>query len=183
MSRIHTIARTLCLTLACLAPWQAWSASTTPTQEAQALWLAGKREQAIQFVEEALKKTPDEPRLRFALASMLMEQQQLPRAKQLFVALTQDHPDLADPYNNLAVIHAAQGDYEAARQALVRALDLQPDHAQAQENLGDVLLRLSQQAYERALKLALGDDSGLKLKLQRVSQINGELHGAKRPTP
>ena len=140
MSRIHTIARTLCLTLACLAPWQAWSASTTPTQEAQALWLAGKREQAIQFVEEALKKTPDEPRLRFALASMLMEQQQLARAKQLFVALTQDHPDLADPYNNLAVIHAAQGDYESARQALVRALDLQPDHAQAQENLGDVLL-------------------------------------------
>lgn len=140
--------------------------------DAQAQWAAGKRDQAIKTAEDGLKATPDDPRLRFALGTMLLEQQQLERARVLFVGLTEDFPDLADPYNNLAVIHAARGEYEPARQSLMRALDLQPDHAQAQENLGDVLMRLAQQAYERAVKQALGDDTALKLKLQRVTAFN-----------
>ncbi len=141
--------------------------------DAQGLWAAGKREQAIKLAEDALKATPDDPRLRFALGTMLMEHQQLERARVIFMSLTEEFPDLADPYNNLAVIHAARGEYEPARQSLMRALELQPDHSQAQENLGDVLMRLAQQSYERALKQALGDDTALRLKLQRVTEFNG----------
>lgn len=176
MPSIQALLRSCCLTLAALSCSTLLHAAAL--EDAQAQWAAGKREQALKTVEDALKATPDDPRLRFALGTMLLDQQQLERARALFLALTQDFPDLADPFNNLAVIHAARGDYEAARQSLTRALELQPDHAQAQENLGDVLLRLSQQAYERALKLALGDNTALKLKLQRVSELNG----AKRPS-
>lgn len=163
--------RLTCIALAALACAPALHAAAL--EDAQGLWAAGKREQAIRLAEDSIKASPDDPRLRFFLATMLLEQSQLERARVLFVGLTEDFPDLPDPYNNLAVIHAARGEYEAARQSLVRALDLQPDHAQAQENLGDVLMRLAQQAYERALKQALGDQSALQMKLQRVAELNG----------
>ncbi len=166
---VHVLIRALCIALAMTGATLTHAAAL---DEAQAQWASGKRDQAIQTAEAGLKATPDDPRLRFALGTMLLEQQQLERARVLFVALTEDFPDLADPYNNLAVIHAARGEYEAARQSLTRALDLQPDHAQAQENMGDVLMRLAQQSYERALKQALGDDTGLKVKLQRVTAFN-----------
>lgn len=174
MPKFHALFHSCCIALALLTSTAVHAAAL---DDAQALWAAGKRDLAIKAAEDALKATPDDPRLRFALGTMLMEQRQLDRARTIFTALTEDYPDLADPYNNLAVIHAARGDYEAARQQLMRALELQPDHAQAQENLGDVLMRLAQQAYERALKQALGDDSALKLKLQRVSDLNN----GKRP--
>lgn len=172
MPRITPLLRSLALVLAALG-FAPLSQAAGVVDDAQGLWAAGKRDQAIKMAEDALKNTPEDPRLRFALGTMLLEQQQLERAKVLFTGLTEDFPDLADPYNNLAVINAARGEYEAARQNLMRALDLQPDHGQAQENLGDVLMRLAQQAYERALKQALGDDTALKLKLQRVVAFNG----------
>ena len=50
----------------------------------------------------------------------------------------------------------------------------------AQENMGDVLMRLAQQSYERALKQALGDDTALKLKLQRVTAFNNAKGGQAR---
>ncbi|WP_158218814.1 tetratricopeptide repeat protein [Roseateles aquatilis] len=170
MQRLHALLRMCCIALAATAAAPLLHAATI--DDAQALWASGKRDLAVKTAEDGLKATPDDPRLRFALGTMLLEQQQLERARVLFVGLTEDFPDLADPYNNLAVIHAARGEYEPARQSLMRALDLQPDHAQAQENLGDVLMRLAQQAYERALKQALGDDTALKLKLQRVTAFN-----------
>ncbi|TXD98850.1 tetratricopeptide repeat protein [Mitsuaria sp. TWR114] len=169
MPRLPALFRACCVALAMTG---ATLTHAAVLDEAQAQWAAGKREQAIQTAEAGLKTTPDDPRLRFALGTMLLETQQLERARVIFTRLTEDFPDLADPYNNLAVIHAARGEYEAARQALTRALDLQPDHAQAQENMGDVLMRLAQQSYERALKQALGDDTALKVKLQRVTAFN-----------
>ncbi len=176
MPKFPALFHSCCIALALLTSTAVHAAAL---DDAQALWAAGKRDLAVKAVEDALKATPDDPRLRFALGTMLLEQRQLERARSVFTALTEEYPDLADPYNNLAVIHAARGEYEAARQQLMRALELQPDHAQAQENLGDVLMRLAQQAYERALKQALGDDSALKLKLQRVSDLNN----GKRPAP
>ncbi|SEK28699.1 Tetratricopeptide repeat-containing protein [Roseateles sp. YR242] len=174
MPKFHSLLHSCCIVLAALTSTALHAAAL---EDAQALWASGKRDQAIQAAENALKTTPDDPRLRFTLGTMLMEQRQLERARVIFTSLIEDYPDLADPYNNLAVIHAARGEYEAARQSLTRALELQPDHAQAQENLGDVLMRLAQQAYERALKQPLGDDSALRLKLQRVSDLNN----GKRP--
>lgn len=169
MPTLHALLRAILITATLLCPLLPHAAAL---EDAQGLWAAGKRDQAIRVAEDALKSNPDDPRLRFSLATMLLDQQQLERARVLLVALTEDYPDLSDPYNNLAVIHAARGEYEPARQSLTRALELQPDHAQAQENLGDVLMRLAQQAYERALTQARGDDTGLKLKLQRVVAFN-----------
>lgn len=157
--------------LACLAALLVLAAGPAAAagelERAQALWMQGQRDAAQQLVRGALAGNPHDPRLRFALATMQLEQGQLAEAERALIALSQDHPDLADPLNNLAVIRARRGELEAARDALEQALRLQPEHAAALENLGDVLLRLAARAYERALPLASGDKQVLTLKLER----------------
>lgn len=140
-------------------------------EQAQALWLQGQRPQALQLLRTALATDPNDARLRFALATMQMESGQQAEAERGLISLTQDHPDLADPFNNLAVIRAARGELEPARDALEQALRLQPEHGAALENLGDVLLRLAARHYERALQLASGDKQALTLKLNRTRAL------------
>lgn len=156
------------LTLSLLAP--AWS-QASELDIAQRQWLAGQRQQAVGTLEAALKQTPDELKLRFALGVMRMEMGQLSSAQQIFIQLTEDFPDLADPYNNLAVIHAGQGDLDRARNELEQALRLQPSHAQAQENLGDVLLRQALRAYQRAQEAMAAPSTSLALKLKRTHDL------------
>ena len=104
---------------------------------AQRLWLAGQKTQAVDQVEQALTRTPDDLQLRFALGVMRMELGDRPKAMGIFTRLTQDFPDLADPYNNLAVLYAGQGQYDKARAALEAAVRGNPNYATAYENLGD----------------------------------------------
>lgn len=168
---------TALLTLGLLAP--AWS-QASELDIAQRQWLAGQRQQAVGTLEAALKQTPDELKLRFALGVMRMEMGQLSSAQQIFIQLTEDFPDLADPYNNLAVIHAGQGDLDRARNELEQALRLQPSHAQAQENLGDVLLRQALRAYQRAQEAMAAPSTSLALKLKRTHDLLQEASSRSR---
>lgn len=168
---------TALLTLGLLAP--AWS-QASELDIAQRQWLAGQRQQAVGTLEAALKQTPDELKLRFALGVMRMELGQLSSAQQIFIQLTEDFPDLADPYNNLAVIHAGQGDLDRARNELEQALRLQPSHAQAQENLGDVLLRQALRAYQRAQEAMAAPSTSLALKLKRTHDLLQEASSRSR---
>lgn len=168
---------TALLTLVLLAP--AWS-QASELDIAQRQWLAGQRQQAVGTLEAALKQTPDELKLRFALGVMRMEMGQLSSAQQIFIQLTEDFPDLADPYNNLAVIHAGQGDLDRARNELEQALRLQPSHAQAQENLGDVLLRQALRAYQRAQEAMAAPSTSLALKLKRTHDLLQEASSRSR---
>ena len=143
---------------------------------AQRLWLAGQKTQAVEQVEQALVRTPDDLQLRFALGVMRMELGERANALSIFTRLTQDFPDLADPYNNLAVLRAAAGELDDAKAALEQALRLQPEHAQAQENLGDVLLRLALRAYQRAQKAALSPSDLLAGKISRTLALTGDLN-------
>jgi Flp pilus assembly protein TadD len=142
---------------------------------AQRLWLAGQKTQAAELVEQALARSPDDLQLRFSLGVMRMELGDRAKAQTLFTRLTQDFPDLADPFNNLAVLHAAAGDLDAAQAALEHALRLQPEHAQAQENLGDVLVRLALRAYQRAQKAAIAPGEALAGKINRTLALTREL--------
>jgi tetratricopeptide (TPR) repeat protein len=146
-------------------------AAADPIDTAQKLWLTGQREQAVAGVERALSNSPDDLKLRFTLGVMRMELGEHAAALTLFTGLTRDFPDLADPYNNLAVIYAGQGLLDEAHRALEQALLLQPNHAQAQENLGDLLLQLALRAYQRA-QASLAQPSGnLALKLSRTQAL------------
>ncbi|MFT7724636.1 MAG: tetratricopeptide repeat protein [Roseateles sp.] len=142
---------------------------------AQRLWLAGQKAQAVEQVEQALARTPGDLQLRFALGVMRMDLGERAQALAIFTRLTQDFPDLADPYNNLAVLHAAAGELDEARAELEQALRLQPEHAQALENLGDVLLRLAVRAYQRAQKAAAAPSDALAGKIARTQALTREL--------
>jgi hypothetical protein len=65
---------------------------------------------------------------------------------------------------------------DEAQTALEQALRLQPEHAQAQENLGDVLMRLALRAYQRAQKLSLAPSDLLANKISRTLALTGSLN-------
>ena len=111
--------------------------------------LDGRRTtEAQQVAEKALKQFPDNIQMRFLYGVALADSGQTEPAIEHFQQLVRDSPELAEPYNNLAVLHASQGDLKAARDALESAIANGPAYTLAYENLGDVYLRLAVQAYE-----------------------------------
>jgi Flp pilus assembly protein TadD len=74
-------------------------------------------------------------------------------ARAAFQQLTEDFPELPEPYNNLAVLYAADGQLDRARAALELALLARPDYATAHAKMGDVYLQMAADAYQRAATL------------------------------
>ncbi|MDO5086415.1 MAG: tetratricopeptide repeat protein [Comamonadaceae bacterium] len=111
---------------------------------------AGQLAEAQARADRHMAEHPRDPQMRFIQSTLLSRRGQHAEAEALLVQLTQDFPELAEPYNNLAVLYAARGDLPRAREALEHALRLSPGYATAHENLGDVYLRLAAQAYARA---------------------------------
>jgi Flp pilus assembly protein TadD len=148
------------------------TAEISPLDQAQTHWFAGRRDQALDTLETAVRKEPNAARLRFTLAWMRQEQGDLTRAEALLRQLVEDFPDLPEAHNNLAVILAGRGELDAALAVLQRAVQLQPQSSQAQENLGDVFLRLAQRAYTKATQ-SHGSNAprpAQLLKLRRVTE-------------
>lgn len=118
--------------------------------EVQRLYQAGERQAALAKLDEAIAQQPGDARLRFLKGVLQAETGQQAQAVETYQRLTQDFPELPEPFNNLAVIYALQGRLDEARDALETALRNDPHYATAQQNLGDVYLRLAQRAYEQA---------------------------------
>lgn len=121
--------------------------------DVQRLYYSGQAEAAMQRADRFLITTPNDPQMRFTKGVMLADAKRDAEAIMIFQKLNEDHPDLAEPYNNLAALYAAGGDYAKARATLEQALRTNPSYATAHENLGDVYAALAAQSYARALKL------------------------------
>lgn len=94
--------------------------------------------------------TPGEDaELRFLHGVALMDLQRHAEALAWFEHMAQDHPELPDPYNNIALLHVRAGRLEPARQALETALRNDPAFRTARANLGLVHLMLALQAFEQ----------------------------------
>jgi tetratricopeptide (TPR) repeat protein len=115
---------------------------------------ARKFEDAIDLINVQLKKTPRNVQLRFVKARVQIEMRQFNQAKKTLIEITQQFPELPEPYNNLAAIAANQGNWIEARDYLELALKLRPSYAIASANLGEIYIRLGAQAYENAAKYA-----------------------------
>ena len=135
----------------------------------------GEATQAQARLELALAQHPDDPSLRFLKAVRLSATGHGTEAAAGFERLTQEFPDLPEPYNNLAVLQAAAGQLDAARALLETALRLDPGYRTAHENLGDVFVRLAQRAFEAAAspRNAVGprSEAGLHNKLRLVREL------------
>jgi Flp pilus assembly protein TadD len=129
---------------------------------------AGDASGALAAVDKQLAAKPQDADARFLRGVILTELARPNEAFDVFQKLTQDYPELPEPYNNLAVLYAARGEYERARANLEMAIRTRPDYATAYENLGDVYARLASQAYEKAAQLdPKGRSAGAKLALAR----------------
>lgn len=115
---------------------------------------ARKYQDAITQINIDLKKTPRNVQLRFVRARLQIEMRQFDQAKKTLIEITQQFPELPEPYNNLAAIAANQGQWIEARDYLELALKLRPSYAIASANLGEIYIRLGAQAYEDAAKNA-----------------------------
>jgi len=120
---------------------------------------ARKFEDAIDLINSQLKKTPRNVQLRFVKARLQIELRQFTQAKKTLIEITQQFPELPEPYNNLAAIAADQENWIEARDYLELALKLRPSYAIASANLGEIYIRLGAQAYENAAKYALVNQS------------------------
>ncbi|MBU3614339.1 tetratricopeptide repeat protein [Polynucleobacter sp. Latsch14-2] len=118
--------------------------------DVEKLLKTGKYPEAIDLVNKHIKKSPRNVQLRFLKARLQIEQRQFDQAKKTLLEITQQFPELPEPYNNLAALAANQDQWIQARDYLELALKLRPSYAIASANLGEVYIRLSAKAYEDA---------------------------------
>jgi len=153
------------------------AAQVNALEEANKLFKQGQFERALERVESHLKTNPRDARGRFLKGLIYAEQRKPDDAIKVFTELTQEYPELPEPYNNLAVLYASQGQYEKARSALEMAIRTHPSYATAHENLGDIYAKMASQAYDKALQLDKAN-APLQTKLNLIKDL---FVGSERP--
>lgn len=140
-------------------------------EEAQTLVNQGQLDAALRRLDTQLKTAPQDAEARFMRGLVLTRLNRTEEAIKAFADITRDYPQLPEPYNNLAVLYAQQGDYEKARDALEAALATHPSYATAHENLGDIYSALAGAAYNRALMLDQSNQT-VRNKLSFVNKLS-----------
>lgn len=146
------------------------SAQLDGLQDADRLFRQGQYDSALERVNFHIEKRPRDARGRFLKGLILTEQNRRGEAIKVYIELTQDFPELPEPYNNLAVLYAAQGQYDKARSLLESAINAHPGYATAHENLGDIYARLAGESYSKALKLDRNNTT-VNTKLNRLKGL------------
>lgn len=152
-------------------------AQTDDLQEATRLLRQGQSAQALDKVNQFLSAKPRDAQGRFLRGLILVDQNKTSEAISVFTKLTEDYPELPEPYNNLAVLYASQGQYDKAKTSLEMSIRTHPSYATAYENLGDVYAKLATQAYDKALQL----DSNNPTAQSKLSLIRDLFTGSVRP--
>lgn len=131
---------------------------------------SGKLTEALAKADQYLAGKPKDPQMRFLKGVIQTESGKATDAIVTFTRLTEDYPELPEPYNNLAVLYAGQAQFDKARAALEMAIRTNPSYATAHENLGDVYAKLASQAYSRALQLDAGN-TAVQPKLALIREL------------
>lgn len=131
---------------------------------------SGKLVEAAAKADQYLAGKPRDPQMRFLKGVIQSESGKPTEAINTFTKLTEDFPELPEPYNNLAVLYAGQSQFDKARTALEMAIRTNPSYATAHENLGDVYAKLASQAYSKALQLD-GSNTAVQPKLALIRDL------------
>jgi tetratricopeptide (TPR) repeat protein len=145
-------------------------AQSNDLDEVNQLLKSGKQAQALAKVEQSLSSKPRDAQMRFLKGVIQTEMGKPSDAISTFTKLIDDYPELPEPYNNLAVLHASQGQYDKARAALEMAIRTNPSYSTAHENLGDIYANLASQAYTKALQMG-GASNTLQPKLSLIREL------------
>ncbi len=167
--RTKTIATPLLAAMLAIGSVNAWADEAS---EVSRLIKAGQLDQAMARADVFLSTKPRDAQMRFLKGLILTEKNKQTEAITVFTKLTEDFPELPEPYNNLAVLYASQGQYDKARNALEMAIRTHPSYATAHENLGDVYAKLASQSYDKALQLDSGNATA-QTKLALIRDLIG----------
>jgi tetratricopeptide (TPR) repeat protein len=107
-------------------------------------------EASLTQLDARIAANPRDAQAKFKRATVLAHLNRDDEAIAAFTELTQMYPELPEPYNNLAALYAKQGHFAEARVALETATKVNPSYGLAYENLGDLYLRMANEAYRRA---------------------------------
>ncbi len=150
-------------------------------QDINRMMRQGQLPQSLERIDKFLAGKPRDAQGRFLKGLILTEMNRTAEAIQVFAKLSVDFPELPEPYNNMAVLYASQGQYEKARAALESSIRTHPSYATAHENLGDIYAKLASQAYDKALQLD-SSNTGAKTKLAMIAElIDGGTRAARAP--
>ena len=155
----------------CLAV-SAASAQSNEVQDINLQFRKGDLAGALARANTYLAKNPKDAQVRFLKGLILADQGKTNDAITLFTGLTEDYPELPEPYNNLAVLYASQSKYDAAKNALEQAIRTHPSYATAHENLGDIYAKMASIAYDKALALD-SKNTAAQTKLSLIKDITG----------
>ncbi|MDY0106939.1 MAG: tetratricopeptide repeat protein, partial [Giesbergeria sp.] len=132
---------------------------------------AGKPVEALAKADQRLAASPRDPQLRFLRGVAQADAGKQNDAIVTFTKLTEDYPELPEPYNNLAVIYASQNQLDKSRAALEMAIRTNPSYATAHENLGDIYAKLASQAYSKALQIDANNAGSVRPKLALIRDV------------
>ncbi|GAB1393765.1 hypothetical protein MASR1M60_19290 [Rhodocyclaceae bacterium] len=155
-----------------LGLFPATPAAANTVEEASQSLKAGDHAKALEQINRFLANKPKDAQGRFIKGLILTGLNKPTDAIAIFKKLTEDYPELPEPYNNLAVIYAQQKQYDKAKEALEQAIRTHPAYATAHENLGDIYSRLASQAYGKALQID-GSNASAQTKLAMISDLVG----------
>lgn len=147
------------------------TAAAPSLEEANLQIQAGQTAKALKSLDNYLAGQPKDPQARFLKGVALSELNKTKEALAVFKKLTEDHPDLPEPYNNIAVIHARLNQLDLAKEALEKAIHTHPAYATAYHNLGDIHLKQARLAYGKALLFA-PVDSTVQIKLAMIGSLD-----------
>src|SRR6056300_1456822 len=126
--------------------------------------------EAKKIVDQLIDSDNDNPQLLFINGVLLSELGQIDDAINVFVSLTKSHPALPEPYNNLAVLYAQNGDFDLAKIALEKSIKTHPSYATAHINLGDLYTRMASESYNQALQID-GSNKNAITKLSLIKKL------------
>ncbi len=142
---------------------------------AKDLLAQGKTKAAIAVLKKVVGQSPDDYQAWFLLGVSQSRQHQLNDSAASFRKVVNLRPKLAEPHNNLAVIYNELGDLRAAVQELETSIRINPDYATAQENIGNLYVKLAAESFRKAL--AQHDSPSLRRRYERLMQVEGNTAG------
>ena len=156
-----------------LALVSAFLASAAAAQES---WLdavrdldsRGRTREALSRLDREPARTAGDAEARLLRGVLLAKLGRTAEARQVYQRLIVEHPDRPEAYNNLAVMHAAAGDYDTAIEILKQGLATHSSYRTTYDNLTKVYGKLASEAYSKALGEERIDAEPLRLAL-----ING----------
>lgn len=160
----------LAVLLGCLSLGSMPAHASRAVDEVTKLLDQGNAKQAATQADSYLKQNPGDVEMRFLRGVIASEQKQNAQAIKIFSALVREFPSMPEPYNNLAVLYAAEGQERKAAEALEQAIRTNPSYTTAHENLGDLYARMASEAYTKALQLD-GTRQNIPAKLALITQL------------